>query len=275
MRPNATPLARWGVRLAAGLLCLALGLPLAATVLAQQTGPTIAVTGVDSKGFPTVTANLTVTGNNGLPLVGLTTANFTVNEDGKAVAPGSLVLDSDISQQLNLVLAVDVSVNGSGLAQVQSAADDFIATLGPNDQVAILSFYDQVDIVQPFTSDKTALKTAIDNLTAGGNGTVFNEAADQAVKMLAALPPGRKAAVMFTNSGDTANTLSPEATLAAAQAATVRIFPMSYSTLVNPDLMNNWARFTGGQAYLLASATEIRPNLLTLGVLLRQSYKLS
>src|SRR5205823_4031002 len=132
---------------------------------------------------------------------------------------------SDISQQLNLVLAVDISVNGSGLAQVQAAADDFINTLGPNDQVAVLSFYDKVDLVQAFTSDKSALKTAIDNLTAGGNGTQFNEAADQAVNMLAALPPGRKAAVIFTNSGDTANTLSPEPTLTKAQSATVRIFP--------------------------------------------------
>src|SRR5579859_1069623 len=272
---NATPLARWGVRLAAGLLCLTLGLPLATTVLAQQAGPTIGVTGVDSSNFPTVTANLTVTGNNGLPLVGLTTANFTVSEDGKAVAPGSLVLGSDISQQLNLVLAVDISVNGTALAQVLSAADDFISTLGPNDQVAVLSFYDQVDVAQAFTSDKTILKSAIDHLTAGGNGTEFNQAADQAVNMLAALPPGRKAVVMFTNSGDTANSLSPEPTLAKAQAATVRIYPFAYSSLVNADLMRNWARFTGGQAYVLTSATEIRPNLLTLGVLLRQSYKLS
>src|SRR2546422_114029 len=187
IRLNTSPLARWSVRVIAGLLCLVVGLPLAATALAQVAGPTVAITGVDSKNFPTVSANLTVTGSNGLPLVGLTPANFTVSEDGKAVAPGSLVLDSDISQQLNLVLAVDISVSGAGLAQIQSASDDFINTLGPNDQVAVLSFYDQVAVVQNFTSDKATLKTAIDQLTAGGNGTVFNEAADKAVNMLAAL----------------------------------------------------------------------------------------
>ena len=275
MQANPSLRARWAARLAAGLLCLAVGMPAAVTALAQTTGPTVAVTGVDSKAFPTVTTNLTVTGNNGLPLVGLTAANFTVTEDGKPVAPASLVLDSDISQQLNLVLAVDVSVPGAGLAQVQAAADDFIATLSPTDQVAIISFFDQVDVVQTFTSDKTSLKAAIDNLTAGGNGTAFNAAADKAVNLLAALPPGRKAAVMFTNSGDTTNNLAPEPILANAQAATVRMYPMAFGTTVNPDLMRNWARFTGGQAYLLASATEIRPNLLTLGVLLRQSYKLS
>src|SRR5260221_8033969 len=181
MHANNTFRARWVARLVAGWLCLAVAMPLAATALPQTTGPTVAVTGVDSKAFPTVTANLTVTGNNGLPLVGLTASNFTVTEDGKPVAPASLALDSDISQQLNLVLAVDVSVPGSGLAQVQSAADDFIATLSPTDQVAIISFYDQVDMVQTFTSDKSSLKAAIDNLTAAGNGTAFTEAADTAV----------------------------------------------------------------------------------------------
>lgn len=275
MRPNASPLARWTVRLVAGLLCLVMGLPLAATALAQQAGLTLAITGVDSKNFPTVSANLTATGSNGLPLVGLATSNFTVTEDGKAVVAGSLALDSDVSQQLNLVLAIDVSDTAADVALIKAAADDFIATLGPNDQVAVLSFYDKLDLAQNFTTDKTTLKTAIDQLTAGGNATVFNQAADKAVNMLAALPPGRKAAIMFTNSGDTANNLSPEGILANAQAATVRIYPMAFGTTVNPTLMRNWARFTGGQAYLLASAAEIRPNLLTLGVLLRQSYKLS
>src|SRR5579859_4199085 len=127
LRPDARPMARWGARLLAGLLCLSVGLPLAATALAQTpgagahagapaaatptataavtgtplaAGPGIAITGVDSKNFPTVSTNLTVSGNNGLPLVGLTASNFTVTEDGQPVAPGSLVLSSDISQQL-------------------------------------------------------------------------------------------------------------------------------------------------------------------------------
>src|SRR5258707_934946 len=133
MRLNTTPFARWSVRAVAGLLCLVVGAPLAATALAQVAGPSVAITGVDSQNFPT---------------------------------------------------------------------------------------------------DKAALKTAIDQMTAGGNGTVFNEAADKAVNMLAALPPGRKAVVMFTNSGDTANNLSPESILANAQAATVRIYPMAFGTTV-------------------------------------------
>lgn len=274
LRSNARPLARWGSRLVAALLCLAVGLPLA-SALAQTTGPTLTITGVDSQNYPTVSTSLTVTGNNGLPLVGLTASNFSVAENGRPVAPDSLVLGSDISQPLDLVLAIDISESGSDMAQILTAANDFVATLGPADQVAVLSFYDKVDTVQSFTSDKPTLTAAIDHLNAGGNGTVFNQAADQAVNLLAALPAGRKAVIMFTNSGDTANNLSPQGTLANAQAAQVRIFPFAFGTTFNPTLMRNWARFTGGQAYLMASSTEIRPNLLTLGVLLRQSYKLS
>ena len=265
----------WLVRLAAGLLCLAVAMP-AGMAWAQQSGPSVVITGVDSRSFPTITANLTVTGSNGLPLVGLTTDNFTIQEDGNAVPAGTVVLSSDISQQLNLVLAFDISVDPAGMAQMQAAATDFVASLGPADQVAILSFYDKVDLVQSFTSDKGLLTTDIKNLTPGGNATVFNQATDEAVNMLAALPAGRKALIIMTNSGDTTtNPPPPQPTITKAQAAQVRIYPFGFTANVNPKLMTNWAKFTGGQAYLLPSADEIRPNLLTLGVLLRQSYRLS
>ena len=92
---------------------------------------------------------------------------------------------------------------------------------------------------------------------------------------LAALPPGRKAVIVFTNSGDTGDTVSPEPILAQAAATGVRIYPMALGQNVNAELMRNWARFSGGQAYLLGGASEVRPNLLTLGVLMRQSYQLT
>jgi hypothetical protein len=50
---------------------------------------------------------------------------------------------------------------------------------------------------------------------------------------------------------------------------------MSFGPNVNQELMTNWARFSGGQSYDLNSSAEIRPNLLTLGVLMRQSYALT
>ena len=65
-------------------------------------------------------------------------------------------------------------MSGASLGQIQAAAADFVAALGPNDKVALLSFYDQVDEVQGFTNDKGLLTSAINNLTAGGNGTEFN-----------------------------------------------------------------------------------------------------
>jgi VWFA-related protein len=259
----------------AAVLCLALAMPLAATARAQVTGPSLTVSGIDSGNFPSVTVNLTATGSNGLPMVGLTADNFTVTEDGQGVEPTSMVLASDTSAQLSLVLAFDVSMSTDSLAQIQAAAVDFVAALGPNDKVALVSFYEQVEEVQGFTNDKGLLTAAINNLTAGGNGTNFNEAVDKAVTQLAALPPGRKAVIVFTNSGDTSGTLSPEPILAQAQAAGVRVYPMALGPNVNAEVMNNWARFTGGQAYQLAGPAEVAANLLTLGVLMRQSYKLT
>lgn len=260
-------------RLLVGLVALALAWPLAAR--AQEAGPSVVITGVESGNFPTVTAYLTVSGANGLPLVGLTADNFTVTEDGRAVSARTISLTSDTSQQLSLVLAVDVSVNESDLANVVAAAIDFVNSLGPNDQVALLSYFDEVTLSVPFTSDKAQLITALQGLAAGGNGTAFNAALQQSVNLLAALPAGRKAVIAFTNSGDTTDNVSPEPILDAAQAAQARIYPMTFGPNVNQELMANWARFSGGQAYDLNSSSEIRPNLLTLGVLMRQSYALT
>ncbi len=262
-------------RLLALLAGLALAAQAAVGVQAQVTGPSLTITDVDSEAFPSVTAHLTVTGANGLPLVGLSETNFTVLEDGKAVAAGDLVLDSDSSQPLYLVLGVDLAMPAAELLAVQTALRDFTDGLDPQDQVALLTFADQVVVVQDFTSDKVALATAIGGLVPGGNGTLFNQATDTAVTVLGRLPPGRKAVLLFTDSGDTANTVSPEATLSKAQAGRVSLYPFAFGDRVNGTIMNNWARFTGGQAYLLAAPGEIQPNLETLGVLLRQSYRLS
>jgi VWFA-related protein len=252
-------------------LALAWGLP----ARAQEAGPVVVISSVDSRSFPSVTAYLTVNGANGLPLVGLAPQNFSLREDGRTVSPRSIQLESDTSQQLTLVLAIDVSGPAANLVEVQSAAIDFINALGPDDQVAILTFYDELAEVLAFTSDKTSLVSTVQAITPGGNATIFNEAINRAVSLLAAQPAGRKSVVVFTNSGDTQNTVSPEPILAAAQEAQVRIFPFAYGNQVNREVMADWARFSGGQAYLLDDANEVRANLLTLGVLLRQSYVLT
>jgi VWFA-related protein len=258
-----------------GLACLALALAVTLPAVAQEAGPTVTITSVDSSNFPTVTAYLTVNGANGLPLVGLAEGNFTLNEDTQAVAAESVVLNSDTSQELSLVLAVDVSTNEQSLAQTTAAAIAFVNSLGPNDQVALISYYDQVDDLVSFTTDRTALANALNALRAGGNGTVFNAAVDRGVDLLSNLSTGRKALILFTNSGDTTNDLSPEPILDDAARGQVRIYPMAYGPTINAEVMDNWARFSGGQAYLLPAASEIQASLLPLGVLMRQSYSIT
>ena len=277
-------LAAW-VLTGMAVLALALGaaLPAARPAAAQEAtqeaaqaaGPTIVLTDVDSTNFPTVTAYLTVNGANGLPLVGLSAEDFTLTEDGQPVPAGTVTLNSDTSEPLSVVLAVDVSAGQADLANTQQAAIDFVNSLGPDDQVALISYYDQVDELVGFTNDRAALANALTALTTDGNATAFNAAVDRGVSLLSRLSAGRKAVILFTNSGDTPNDLSPEPILAAAERGQVRIYPMAYGPTINAEIMNNWARFSGGQAYLTTSSADIGPNLLTLGVLMRQSYSIT
>jgi hypothetical protein len=187
------------------VLALALSWPLAAR--AQEAGPSVVITGVDSGNFPTITAYLTVSGANGLPLVGLTADNFTVKEDGRSVSARTITLASDTSQQLSLVLAVDVSVNEADLANVQAATIDFVNSLGPNDQVALVTYFDAVTTTVPFTTDKTQLVTALQSLTADGTAPPSTPpAAERQPAGRARRAQGR---AHFTNSGDTTETWPP------------------------------------------------------------------
>ena len=264
----------YGMRLLALLTASLWFAPLAGTAAAQAENPTIAISSVDSQAFPALTAHLTVTGANGLPLVGLTATDFVVLEDGHTVPAGNVSLDSDTSQPLTLLLAVDLAMPAEQLLAVQTALRDYTDQMSPQDQVAVVTFAEEVVEVQDFTSDQVALATAIGGLAPSGNATVFNLAAETAVNRMAALPAGRKAVLLFTDSGDTQNTLSPEPILNKAAAAGVALYPFGFGPRVNATVLENWARFSGGQAYLMSSPAEVQSNLQTLAVLLRQSYRL-
>ena len=274
-RPSILRLRARLTRLLAVVAALCLAAPAAIVTYAQAEEPVIAITDVNSEAFPTVRASLTVTGADGLPLVGLSETDFTVLEDGQAVPVGDVTLHSDTSQPLTLVLAVDVAMPAEELLAVQEALRDFTDSLTPQDQVALLTFANEVVAVQDFTNDRLELATAVGGLAPSGNATLFNQAAQTAVTMISRLPAGRKAVLLFTDTGDTANTLSPEATISAANNAGVALYPFGYGSRVNATVLENWASFTGGQAYLLAGPGDIGPNLQTLGALLRQSYTLA
>ncbi|HFD40164.1 MAG TPA: VWA domain-containing protein, partial [Anaerolineae bacterium] len=261
-----------------GLIAAALLLLLAIRVMAQNSGPpTLLITGVESQDFPQVTVHVAVADENGLPIVGLTEDNVQVQE---GESPGDswrrpLAVVDDSRQPLYLVLAMDLSTPAKYLAESKKAALAFLDTLGPEDQVAILAFYNQVQVLQDFTGDRAALKAVIEGLQVTGDRTTLNAAAAQAVELANSAPPGRKAVLMVTNIVDNIGDLSLDQAVAQAQAAQVPIYTIGIGPKAQANIHRDLTSRTGGHAFVVSDPAQVGINFQRAGVMMRQGYKIT
>ena len=254
------------------ILILFLLLGLVGGAAAQGDGLTVLITQVDSQTFPQVTTFVTVADPNG-PVFGLTADAFRVMEDGKSVPAEAVTAQSDNTQNLNLTLALDTSMPEAELTALQNAVNAFIDTLGAQDQVAIIAFFDETRMVQNFTDDKRALKNAVSSLEPEGDRTALNEAAFQSVSMVSALPAGRKGVIIFTNSADNVSGRSVNETQDKARALGAPLFFYGFGSRVETDVLQNMAAATGGQAFILSGVDQVADNLEGMSLTLRQGYR--
>lgn len=141
----------------------------------------------------------TVTDRQGRALGGLTARDFTVVENNE---PREVREVRAASAPFNLVLLLDVSGSvEERLDFIRKAALAFVATVGPEDRVAIVSFRDDVQLISDFTTDRTLLAKRIKDIQAGGATALYDSVAYSLVNTLAPLR-GERTAVVILSDGD-------------------------------------------------------------------------
>jgi hypothetical protein len=161
---------------------------------------------------PTFTANtrtvrvpVSVLDKSDQPVLGLASADFRLTDDGK---PQVVTLFSQERRPLRIALALDVSRSmDNKIHEVEEALTHFIDLLEPEDQILVITFNDQVRVVQDFTSDRELLGRVLDQLEPQG-GTALYDAVAAAIQRVAAGPAESKAVVVVTDGVDTASSLS-------------------------------------------------------------------
>ena len=147
-----------------------------------------------------------VTDASGRPLSNLKAENFRIVEDGQAQTIANF---GTTETPFEIALLLDTSGSTrDDVALIRSAANSFIEALRPGDRVGIVSFNQQagfgnpvaaVEVLAPLTSDREALRTAIDNLGAS-QGTPYYDALERVADGVFHDPPkddvrGRRAVV--------------------------------------------------------------------------------
>jgi len=152
------------------------------------------------------------------------------------------LLEDGVVQQIDFFASVDqpftvaLLLDSSGstmdqLNQIKAAAQAFLDNLRPQDRVMIMNFDDSVHVQCDFTSDRGALRRAVESIQPGEYTQVY-EAIYTAVWERLRKLHGRRAVIVFTDGIDTASSeIDDDDTLnAIAETEAVLVYPIRYST---------------------------------------------
>lgn len=200
---------------AAGLLGLLLSAPRSSGE-GTAAGPSPPVFGA---GVALVRVDAIVLADGNRVVSDLAEADFEIDEDGQRQAP-SLFLRRELPLSVVLMLDASASVQDR-LAFTKAAAVAFIEALRPEDEASVVEFTDRVRVLQPATSDRAALRRAVDQVQAGGTTGLYNAL----YATLVGLPEGssrdaelrRRAVVLLSDGEDTASLVWEEQVLELAR----------------------------------------------------------
>lgn len=147
-----------------------------------------------------VRLNVGVVNQSGSPITTLRKEDFKLYEDG---VEQKIVRFEPTVAPFSLVMILDMSGSTLSFRQtIRTSALRFIDALAPDDRVAVMEFYDKVNVLNDFTTDRRKIAFSIS--AADGRGkTQLYKALDVALNKLAKEGNRRKAIVVLTDGVDT------------------------------------------------------------------------
>ena len=144
--------------------------------------------------------------------------------------------------------------------------------MGPNDQVALITFTGKPTIVQEFTADHAALTSALNGLKAGGDSALF----DTLVEAVDVLKPRteRKVIVLITDGYESGiSAYSLDQVIDEAARWSTPIYPIGFGGVYR-DKVEKLAKLTGGFAQINPDPAALSDSLSKVLNNLRNQYVL-
>ena len=222
--------------------------------ISAQVEPNEDVISVDSA---IVRLNVGVVDDRGRPITNLNKNNFVLYEDG---VKQKIARFEPTATPFSVVMLLDMSGSTIGFRQtIGQAAVRFIDALAPQDRVAVVEFYDKINLLNDFTSNRKDIIHSIQ--VADGRGkTQLYKALDFALGKLSKETNRRKAIIVLTDGADSNIEITDREILEKLQADEIQnaIKPEN-SSILNATL--NKADQQGVTIYPLALPTNNPLNL--------------
>jgi Ca-activated chloride channel homolog len=148
-----------------------------------------------------VRLNVGVADQKGRPITKLNRSDFTIYEDG---VKQEISRFEPVAAPFSVVMILDMSGSTLGFREtIRQSAFRFVDALAPEDRVAVIEFYDKVNLRNDFTTDRKIIGNSI--AVANGRGkTQLYKALDVALDKLVNEGKRRKAIIVLTDGIDTA-----------------------------------------------------------------------
>jgi Ca-activated chloride channel family protein len=213
--------------------------------------------------------------HHGRYLDGLPAGSFRLLDEG---LPQPIV--SFESNQSSLSCAILLDTTGSmfrALPGVKNAVLRLIDEFRGENSAAIYSFNTSLQVLQDFTSDKSALKTAVLRTRAAGETALFDSISQAA--MAIGKRNGKKAMIVFTDGDDNASVLNANAALSRVKKLGIPIYSIAEGEAVtSPALsrgLKDISQVTGGVPYTVKKPKDVETVFQDISEDLQHGYMLT
>jgi Ca-activated chloride channel homolog len=220
---------------------------------------------------------------------GLKKDNFKLFEDGiqQAVTTFS---QEDVPVSMGILLDLSGSMRGK-IDQVNRAALAFIKASNPNDQVFLIGFNDEVELLQDYTSDIDEITDALENTVVTG-GTALYDSIYLGVQKAHTGSKPKKAIVVISDGEDRDSYYKLDEMVSKVQESDVQIFSVGIIDETSEKDRGFFGRFsktgpqkahdvlvriseeTGGKAFFPSKVTDIHGIVAEIASELRSQYSL-
>ncbi len=224
---------------------------------------------------------------NGHFVPGLKKDNFKLFEDGVQQSVSSFSQE-DVPVSMGILLDLSGSMRGK-IDQVNKSALAFIRASNPQDQVFLIGFNEEVELLQDYTSDVDEISDALENAVVTG-GTALYDAIYLGVQKAHSGSKPKKAVVVITDGEDRDSYYKLDELVAKVQESDVQVFSVGLlDDVPEKSFFGRWSRSapekahdvlvriseeTGGKAFFPNKLTDIHTVVAEIATDLRSQYSL-
>jgi Ca-activated chloride channel homolog len=232
-----------------------------------------------------VVVHTTILDKNGHFVSGLKKENFKLFEDGIGQNV-STFSQEDVPISMGIILDTSGSMR-SKIDLVTKAALAFIRASNPEDQVFLVGFNDQVELLEDYTSDLDTISDALENIVVTG-GTALYDAIYLGVQKAQGGTKPKKAIVVITDGEDRDSYYKLDELVAKVQESDVAIYCVGFlNEIPEKGLFGRWSKSvpekahdallriseeTGGKAFFPKKLPEISGIIAEIAQELRNQY---